>query len=94
MANIQPVSIWKDGSSKQASVLNLRSVYDDLSSMATFSYELKEADTLDENGDILTRGSVLSNGNVSMSGADYSSWTGSNTEAYAFAASQLNLTIV
>ncbi len=93
MVNIQPVTIWKDGTSKQASVLVMRSIFDDLATSANFYYELKEADSQDAEGNTVS-GSVLSVGNVSMSGDDYSDWSGDNAEAYAFAASQLNLTIV
>jgi hypothetical protein len=84
---IQPVSIWYNGQSKQASELDARIIFDDLATSAQFYYELKEV--VDE-----VSGSTLSNGNVSMDGQDYIDWDNSNEAAYAYVASKLNLTIV
>jgi hypothetical protein len=39
---IQPVSIWANGQSKEASELDARIIYDDLATSCTFYYELKE----------------------------------------------------
>ena len=85
---IQPVSIWNNGQSKQASELDARIIYDDLATSATFYYELKEASTEE------VAGSVLSVGNVSMDSQDYIDWDNSNEEAYVYIAGKLNLTIV
>jgi hypothetical protein len=85
---IQPVSIWNNGQSKQASELDARIIYDDLSTSATFYYELKEASTEE------VAGAVLSVGNVSMDSQDYIDWDNSNEEAYVYIAGKLNLTIV
>lgn len=84
--NIQPVSIWANGQSKQASELDARIIYDDLSTSATFYYELKEASS--------EAGSVLSVGNVAMDGQDYIDWDNSNEQAYIYIASKLNLVII
>ena len=84
--NIQPVSIWANGQSKQASELDARIIYDDLATSCTFYYELKEV--LEEGG------SVLSVGNVAMDGQDYIDWDNSNEQAYVYIADKLNLTIV
>ena len=81
---IQPVSIWYNGQSKQASELDARIIFDDLATTAQFYYELKE----------VVSGATLSNGNVSMDGQDYIDWDNSNEEAYIFVAGKLNLTIV
>jgi hypothetical protein len=91
--NIQPVSIWNNGQSKQASELDARIIFDDLATSATFYYELKEAIVHDENG-AASGGAVLSVGNVAMDGQDYIDWDNSNEEAYVYIASKLNLTIV
>jgi hypothetical protein len=80
---IQPVSIWYNGQSKQASELDARIIFDDLSTTAQFFYELKESE-----------GATLSNGNVSMDGQDYIDWDNSNEEAYIYVAGKLNLTII
>jgi hypothetical protein len=85
--NIQPVSIWANGQSKQASELDARIIFDDLATSATFYYELKEV----VEG---VSGSVLSVGNIAMDGEDYIDWDNSNEEAYVYIASKLNLTIV
>ena len=87
---IQPVSIWYNGQSKQASELDARIIFDDLATSAQFFYELKEV--VDE-----VSGSTLSNGNISMEGQDYLDWglsTDINQAAYVYVASKLNLTIV
>jgi hypothetical protein len=81
---IQPVSIWYNGQSKQASELDARIIFDDLATTAQFYYELKE----------VVSGATLSNGNVSMDGQDYIDWDNSNEEAYVYVAGKLNLTIV
>ena len=95
MANIQPKSLWVGGQEKTASVLNLRSISDDLATTATFYWELQEADVVvDEQ---TTQGQVLQNGNLAMSGEDYQLWNGAldiNAEAYSWAAVQLNLILV
>ena len=85
--NIQPVSIWNNGQSKQASELDARIIYDDLATSATFYYELKEV----VDG---VSGSALSVANVSMDGQDYIDWDNSNEDAYVYIAGKLNLTIV
>jgi hypothetical protein len=85
--NIQPVSIWNNGQSKQASELDARIIFDDLATSATFYYELKEV--LEEGS-----GAVLSVGNVAMDGQDYIDWDNSNEQAYAYIAGKLNLTII
>lgn len=102
MAQIQPVNIWVNGEVKIAEQFNLRSISDDLESSATFYYELKEKDIVnqDSNGnDIITSGPVLSKGNLSMNGSTYQNWgnqSGSdiNTWAYNWAAGELNLVII
>lgn len=93
MAQIQPVSIWKDGQVKTASEFTLRIIADDLATSCTFYYELKEADSVDGEGNPIY-GAVLSVGNESMSGQDYQNWDGSNTAAYSFVAGKLNIVLV
>jgi hypothetical protein len=93
MVNIQPVSIWKDGADKQAAVLSARIINDDMSSSAVFYYELKEADSVDAEGNTIA-GQSLRDGNVAMSGQDYQDWDDSNAAAYQFIADALNLVIV
>jgi hypothetical protein len=84
--NIQPVSIWANGQSKEASELDARIIYDDLATSATFYYELKEV----VDG---VSGAALSVGNVGMDSEDYQNWDNSNEQAYIYIAGKLNLTI-
>ena len=92
--NIQPISIWKDGADKIASVFNLLSISDDLNSSAQFYYELKEADyVVDEN---TYSGDTLRTGNLSMNAEEYQVWGSAsdiNLAAYQWAAIKLNLVL-
>lgn len=99
MRNIEPVQIWYNGQSKQASVLDARIINDDLKSSCTFYYELREANTVtppsEEGGqESVYAGVRLAEGNVSLSGDDYLNWDGANDFAFQFIADHLNLTLV
>lgn len=86
MKAISPVTIWKDGVSKTATQFNLRSIGDDLATAALFYYELRDE-----------FGAVLTTGNITMDGQEYADWNSNpdaNAEAYRWAASNLNLTII
>jgi hypothetical protein len=87
---IQPVSIWRNGQSKQASELEAKIDFDDLATTAQFFYELKEV--VDEEG--IFNKTTLSNGYILMNGKDYIDWNNSNESAYQYVASKLNLTII
>lgn len=91
MKSIQPIQVWKNGEEKQANTLSLVLINDDLSTNATFYYQLI-ASSSDEEGNASTE--QLADGNVSMSGEDYQNWDDSNDGAYSFCAGKLNLTIV
>ena len=93
MAQIQPVSIWKDGAEKQAEEMNLRIVADDMATSCTFYYELKEGEQQDADGNPV-QGQVLAVGNSSMGGSDYAGWNGSNADAYTYVADKLNIILV
>jgi hypothetical protein len=88
MKSIQPIQIWINGQNKTASVLDARIINDDLQSSCTFYWELKEASTEE------TQGQQLAQGNVTMSGDDYLNWDGTNDEAYAYIANQINVVIL
>lgn len=102
MAQIQPVSVWKDGQVKTAEKFSLRSIGDDLQSSAQFYYELREADVVTqdfEGNDVSSPGAVVAGGNLSMAGQDYSDWGSQsgvdiNAWAYDWAAEQLNITLI
>jgi hypothetical protein len=81
MKNIQPISIWDNGTNQNAEILNAYCINDNLSTSATFYYSLL-SDTMQQ----------LAQGNLSMSGDDYIGWQ-TNDYAYDWVATQLNLTI-
>ena len=86
MKQIQPVSIWYNGSMVQATIYNMGSISDNLSTSATFYYQL-----------FSTSESQLAEGNLTMDGFDYEAYStspDSNAYAYSWGATQLNLTLV
>lgn len=86
MKEIQPVSIWYNGTMVQATIYNLVSISDNLSTSATFYYQLFSASQLQ-----------LADGNLTMDGFDYEAYTtspDSNAYAYSWGATKLNLTLV
>lgn len=90
MKQIQPVSIWYNGTLVNANIFNLYSINDNLINSATFYFALFSG-TLEELGTKLTEG------NLTMDGADYTSYStspDSNNFAYNWGATKLNLTII
>jgi hypothetical protein len=86
MKEIQQVSIWYNGSMVAATIYNLVSTSDNLSTSVTFYYQLFSASQLQ-----------LADGNLTMEGADYTNYSSSpdsNAYAYSWGASKLNLTLV
>jgi len=100
MKPIQPVTIWTGGTQKTASEFSLRIIADDLSSSATFYYELLEkvvtpGATPEDEPTVST--TMLVNGNSTLEGTEYVAWGESsdiNADAYARIAAKLNLTLV
>lgn len=90
MKQIQPVPIWYNGQIISANIFNFYSINDNLTTSATFYYALFSG-TLDE------LGTKLAEGNLTMDGADYQTYSSSpdsNAFAYNWAAGKLNLTII
>jgi hypothetical protein len=86
MKQIQPVSIWYNGQVDSATIFNMYSINDNLSTDCTFYYQLFNATNLQ-----------LAQGNLTMTGADYTTYStssDSNEYAYQWGATQLNLTLV
>ena len=86
MKQIQPVSIWYNGQMIQATIFNMTSISDNLSTQCVFYYQLLS------NTDI-----QLAEGNLTMTGFDYEAYStspDSNAYAYQWGATQLNLTLV
>ena len=88
MKNISPITIWSNGQTKTASILDARIINDDLSTSCTFYYELKEESTEEQ------AGQQLAQGNVTLSGEDYDNWDGNNDLAYEYIANQINVQIL
>jgi hypothetical protein len=92
MKQIQPVSIWKNGQSLTASILDAIIINDNLSSSCTFYWMLKEAGQGGEDGPAV--GETLADGNCNMTGEHYDDWDGSNDYAFEYIAAQINVTIL
>lgn len=83
---IQPVSVWANGETKQANLIQAYLVFDDLINVARFFYSL--CDKKEESTEVLT------SGNVSITGEDYTAWGESgdiNDEAFTYICQILNL---
>lgn len=91
MKKIQPVSIWYNGAMVAATILNMVSISDNLSTSATFYYALYSSE------DNVTPNIKLADGNLIMNGFDYEAYStspDSNAYAYNWGAGKLNLTLV
>jgi hypothetical protein len=86
MKTIQPVSIWDNGQTLEAKILNSYAVNVTLGTSATFYYSLM---TEKEDGNI---GVQLAQGNLNMTGEAYAQWE-VDSYAWDWVAAQLNLTI-
>jgi len=91
MKTIQSVNVWVNGQVKSATKFNMNSVFDNLEDSATFFYELLSASQDAEGNEVLTQ---VAQGNLSLNGAEYEGWDGSNDAAYIWGADQLSLTII
>jgi hypothetical protein len=80
MKQIQPVQIWVNGSIKEAIYLYLQINFDNLLDTAVFYYSLNDSEK-----------SKITEGNIAMSKETYLGWNGSNSYAWDFAATELNL---
>lgn len=86
MKIINEVTIWADGKTKYAKILNAIASTVNLDKNATFNYFLYE---LRDDGYI---GTLLSTGSVFMNDQEYQLWD-NDIIAWDFIANQLNLTI-
>ena len=86
MKEIQPISIWYNGEMVPATIFNLNSISDNLSTTATFFYQLYSAENIQ-----------LAQGNLTMDGVDYEAYStspDSNAYAYQWGAEKLNITLI
>ena len=93
MKPIQPVTIWKNGESQEANLLNAYIINDNLQSSCSFYYSLCSSGEGTEAMPLVI-GQTLAEGNVQMSGQDYLDWDNSNEAAYVYIAEKLNLTLI
>ena len=74
MKQIQPVSTWDNGQIVIATILNMNSISDDLSTIAIFNYQLLSDTNI-----------PLAQGNLTMDGFDYEAYsTSPDTTDYAY----------
>ena len=93
MKPIQPITIWKNGESQEANLLNAIIINDNLQSSCSFYYQLCSSGQGTEAMPLVI-GQTLAEGNITMSGDDYLDWDNSNEAAYVYIAEKLNLTLI
>jgi hypothetical protein len=87
MKLINEVSIWDNGVNKKATILNAYVVNLILNESATFYYGLSAQNEDSSIGETLTQG------NLSMTGEDYTQWIIDN-DAWDYIAKSLNLVVI
>ena len=93
MKLIEPITIWKNGESQEANLLNAYIINDNLQSSCSFYYSLNASGEGTEAMPLLI-GQTLAEGNITMSDQDYLDWDNSNEAAYVYIAEKLNLTLI
>ena len=91
--SIQPVQIWTNGEAQSGNYIDASIVNDNLSDYAQFYWVIS---SVTGTGEDQTKQS-LTQGNTSISGADYTAWGASgdiNKAAYEYICTQLNLTLI
>lgn len=93
MKQIQPVTIWKNGESQEANLLNAVIINDNLATSCSFYYQLC-ASAEGTEAMPLVIGQTLAEGNLTMDGENYLNWDGANDYAFTYIAEKLNLTLI
>lgn len=93
MKQIEPITIWKNGESQEANLLNAIIINDNLATSCSFYYSLCASGEGTEAYPLVV-GQTLAEGNITMSGEDYLAWDGNNNYAFSYIAEQLNLTLI
>lgn len=93
MRQIEPITIWKNGESQEANLLNAYIINDNLATSCSFYYQLCASGEGTEEMPLVI-GQNLAEGNVTMSGDEYLAWDGSNDYAFSYIATKLNLTLI
>ena len=94
MKQIQPITSWSNGQQVQANTLNMNIINDNLSTSATFYYQILAVVTDEDNN---TTSTQVAEGNLHMGGIDYETWGDAadiNEAAYVWGAQQLNLILL
>lgn len=92
MKQIQSVSVWYNGQSVQAQILDAYVINDNLKDNATFWWGIYT-----EGANPGEKGQCVGSANLSMNGQDYIDWNANpdiNDAAYTWIADQLGLTII
>jgi hypothetical protein len=93
MKKIESVTIWKNGESQEANLLNAYIINDDLATSCSFYYQLCSSGEGTEAMPLVI-GQTLAEGNVTMDGENYLAWDGDNDYAFTYIAEKLNLTLI
>jgi hypothetical protein len=93
MKSIQPLTIWKNGESQEANLLNAYIINDNLQSSCSFYYSLCASGEGTEAMPLVV-GQTLAEGNLTMDGENYLAWSGDNNFAFTYIAEKLNLTLI
>jgi hypothetical protein len=93
MKKIEPITIWKNGESQEANLLNAYIINDNLQSSCSFYYSLCASGEGTEAMPLVI-GQTLADGNVTMDGENYLAWDGDNDYAFTYIAEKLNLTLI
>jgi hypothetical protein len=93
MRKIETVTIWKNGQSQEANLINASIVSDNLENFCSFYYTLTAGGEGTEAMPLVI-GQTLADGNIKMTGEDYLDWDNSNEAAYVYIAEKLNLTLI
>jgi hypothetical protein len=93
MKKIEAVTIWKNGESQEANLLNAYIINDNLQSSCSFYYSLCASGEGTEAMPLVI-GQTLAEGNITMDGENYLAWDGDNDYAFTYIAEKLNLTLI
>jgi len=93
MKQIEPITIWKNGESQEANLLNAYIINDNLQSSCAFYYSLNASGDGTEVIPLII-GQTLAEGNILMDGENYLNWDGNNDFVFTYIAEKLNLTLI
>ena len=83
MKKIEPIQIWQNGTTKTATQLQVQGTSVTLGSSASFYWQL-----------LTEEGHQVANGNLGISGEQYTAWGADDNYIYEYVATNLSLVIV